>query len=794
MKKFFSILSLAVLLLAGCRVEPAVRPDAGEPEFRSVAVSLGADAEEAGPRSRSQLSVDTAEQFNKATLFCFDHATGEIVLSDGVPCVRTTTTKEFSWELPVGKAIDIYAVVNYGEMDLSSFTGNASLTRAALSEALVFTCSSSDFLHLDEAGRGIPMEGILEDRTLSSDDGALTIRVRKLFARYDLYFDLSSWGADFQCVEIKGISSNTEVPFFREGFRQTLSSKLSVLDYGTAEDCTRISCGGADNAVTIYLPENCQGTREQGKRWYEWGTAGLTGTDDLSLCTFIDFEVLEGGGYGQSSGKLYRLYLGTDVGADQRNFDVVRNRKQKVGIRMTGLESACQIEIDAQSAIYLPSTGTVEVPAYTRGFSRAEEIHNLSESVSGVSLSVTGFAPDGSREGYDHRATLRLRTSGAPLGKAFLLTVGNVDLKATDSKNAVVLQEGITFEGENRSYMPGTNLENGHIVLTSTQSFPAGSPALSGLEVAFSRYGTWYGSPMKQYDGTVSFVPSASSPGQYCLQVSIPYSSLLYGYEWRLRGPGRILARARNPQDQYIYFTLGEATVRLCLAVCSYLVGGSGFSRTTNIANSGFVPYNVTQRFLCPGVYCPGNASGHFSFDDYDDEHPDDNGCFHLPFRVDMDPCTIHLTGSYYTVNERGTPSGIGLHVPAAGDGYRRGTSVPVYVYEKMDAGLLESDWYDSDIGDWSLSSVWYGGDNPYPEDLFPYRGLWSLYWTGQAVRHSYTGGSGTAEDGHLYHDIDVINLVGSSGNYEDYYLRVYDWTEGELEDIGDDLRDLYEL
>ena len=75
---------------------------------------------------------------------------------------------------------------------------------------------------------------------------------------------------------------------------------------------------------------------------------------------------------------------------------------------------------------------------------------------------------------------------------------------------------------------------------------------------------------------------------------------------------------------------------------------------------------------------------------------------------------------------------------------------------------------------------------------VLDYAGNYS-YWSGPSATHSYTGSGGTAADGHNYQDIDVINLINPSGNLQDYYLRVYEWTESKLESITDDLVGLYE-
>ena len=790
MKKNIVLLSWAALLLAGCVREAPMPPLAEETPFVTVGLSLAADDAE----TRSQLSVSGAERFYKAALFAFDHATGAVILSGGQPCVKFSDETDFAWSLPAGRPLDIYAAVNYGSLDLSSYASDPSLTREDLTGGLVFSCPSDmDFARLDESGYGIPMAGVLQGRVFSADDDVLTVPVRKLFARYEIYLDKNFFaGTDLivTAAYLRSGRSNTEVPFFQEGFSQTNPDKLREMDFATESDLLRLAVGGPANAVTIYLPENCQGDKTPAANWYS--VEGVPG-NNLSLCSCLRIRVEAGDAFNNRRIMDYSVYPGTDLGGAQGNFDVPRNRKQTLGLR---LGAGPAFVLDIEGAVYLPTSGTLTIPFAARGISSADEIADRSAlappgfTLTGKTLTAGEYSIGGAT--YPQHGTLTLRTAGVPFGTAFIVCAGTPAVQ--DSKIAVILPSGLSFEGENRSYLPD-NEPDGCIEILSTASYALDPSLFSGLEVAFSRHGQYY-SPdygYRQYEGFASFVPSASEPGKYRIKVSIPYTGLISGGEYDLRGPGRILARARNSQDEYVYFTMGDATVHLCLAVCSYLVGSGGFSKTTNIRGSDFPPYSVYLSFLCPGVYCPESAVGHFSFTDYDDEDPDDNGHFHLPFRVSMDPNTIHQGGSYYTINERGTSSVVGLHVPAVVDGLKRGTSVSVYIYEQMDECLLESDWYETDIDDWSESSPWYEGDHSYPEDIFPYKGMWSIYWSGPSATYSYTGRSGTAPDDRYYQDIDVINLIQPSGKLQDYYLRVYDWTEDELEYISDDLVSLYE-
>ena len=276
---------MAVLLLAGCRQEAVAPPVQPETPGMPFCLSLEGDDAVEG-QTRSQLSVSGAERFCKVAVFAFYHETGAAVLSGGRPCVRYSDETSFSWTLPAGRPLDFFAVVNYGSLDLTSFASNPSLTEDDLTGGLVFTCpSGTDFARLDEDGYGIPMAGVLKGQTLSADLGTITVPVRKLFARYDLYLDKDFYeGSDLTVTAacIRSVLSNTEVPFFREGFAQTDPSKLREMDYATESDLLRFSGGGADNGVTIYLPENCQGNKNPAPNWYS--VENVPG-NDLSLCS-----------------------------------------------------------------------------------------------------------------------------------------------------------------------------------------------------------------------------------------------------------------------------------------------------------------------------------------------------------------------------------------------------------------------------------------------------------------------------------------------------------------------------
>ena len=218
MKKTILFLATLLALTVGCQQAENLSPDM--PVFKEVAVSIGEDA------TRSLISIE-AEDFKKASLFAFYHSTGKIAVypesaGDQVgtgPVAIEVTEKQFNWALPIGQALDIYIIVNYGDelgITLESYRGNADLTESTL-DALKFTALDNVYMSDVEAS-GIPMSGVVHT-TLANENSPLNVTVKRLFAKYVLKFDLSDLttsNASLQALHIVTENVNTEVPFFQD--------------------------------------------------------------------------------------------------------------------------------------------------------------------------------------------------------------------------------------------------------------------------------------------------------------------------------------------------------------------------------------------------------------------------------------------------------------------------------------------------------------------------------------------------------------------------------------------------
>ena len=336
--KLIALFFGAVLPFSACREVETDRLEAGS-RYVDVPVTLGRE-DEAEDGTRSIVDIEV-EHFQKAALFAFDSKTGALLTytpgsggREGEPVAAFPRQQNFSWSLPTGVTLDIYAIVNYGDLDLASYA-RPGLKKSEL-EALRFTSRNpSELKRLETEGIGMPMAGIREGVFLTSPGDGLEIPVKKLYAKYNLWFDLSrieQEGWHVQAMHIIVENANTEVPFFVENFRQDDPAKLVEYDRATERDLDEIQQGGNGHAVTLYMLENCQGRKEGAESWKT--VYKDLGFEALRNCTYIDLSVKVNRSGGEYQNLGYAIYLGkTDMRSD---FDIVRNLFKTIKIVLPG--------------------------------------------------------------------------------------------------------------------------------------------------------------------------------------------------------------------------------------------------------------------------------------------------------------------------------------------------------------------------------------------------------------------------------------------------------------------------
>ena len=433
--KLIPLILCALVPFSACR---ETEPDLPEthPRFIEVPVSLGQAVEAESSRSIVDIQV---ENFQKAALFAFDAGTGVLLTrapetGDGTPepVVAFPRQRDFSWSLPTGIPMDIYAVVNYGDMDLESYA-RAGLKKSDL-EALRFTSASpSELKRLETAGYGMPMAGVKEGVVLDSYGEGLEITVKKLYAKFNLYFDLSRIEAEgwhVQAMHIIVENANTEVPFFVENYRQDDPAKLVEYDRATENDLDEIQEGGPGHAVTLYMLENCQGRKEGAESWKT--VYKDLGFQALRNCTYIDLAVKVNRPGGEYQNLGFAIYLGkTDMRSD---FDIVRNLFKTVKIILPGPD-------DPNPASHFFKFSGTDSPSVTPGESiDLYYVTNLAREDIAVSCDPSGrLTPtettyeadaDGIATGY-----VRLRAAtDLPDGATCCVTAGSAAKNATDQR------------------------------------------------------------------------------------------------------------------------------------------------------------------------------------------------------------------------------------------------------------------------------------------------------------------------------------------------------------------------
>lgn len=356
-----------------------VVPEVPALQFTDVSLTLdaGMEGDETSPDTKSVVNIAVEDIFNGAALFAFSHATGNILTyDDGTPVICTTASKSFSWQLPMydsgnpNSELDIYTLVNYsGNLPtVEAMLTNPSLTKADL-DALTFTCGSSSALQaLYTSSYGLPMEATNTGVRLTPGNNTLSISAKRLFAKYQFYYDTSDFTSNGYTVNglyVYACKSNTVVPVFTEGYGQTNLSYVQTVDFGTASDLTNLQYGDSAHAITLYFLENCQGTKSGCSHFWEVASSGLSG---LNLCSYIDVGVKVTDPSGNDMNFFYWIYLGSGSGACVTDFNVSRNYSKTLKLMLRRpstpgfnppVKSLTFVDAYSTVAANYPSTGSL---------------------------------------------------------------------------------------------------------------------------------------------------------------------------------------------------------------------------------------------------------------------------------------------------------------------------------------------------------------------------------------------------------------------------------------------------
>ena len=337
-KRLLLTLVPTVLLAAGCDREVDFSQTRDRLEYAPVPVRIAAEGDD--PDTRSLISID-AEGFRKAALFAFG-SDGRILTYQQKPVAVEVDRTSFDWILPIRTDLQIYALVNYGSLSALGLSLNdPGLTRSDL-DNLTFTCPTVSAFSALEASR-LPMAGVVR-KTITDYGEGLEITVKRLFAKYDILFDASSFtekGYTLTSGYLEARNCNTSVPYFGSGFKVDAGHGSLAASMDRLTDAQLLALFDSslpdydaahpekDRTATLYLLENCQGDLGKASSWeqvyYELGES------TMQYATYVEVY-LTASRNGKSEDFRYRIYLGK---TDQKsNFDVQRNLFKKLDLTL----------------------------------------------------------------------------------------------------------------------------------------------------------------------------------------------------------------------------------------------------------------------------------------------------------------------------------------------------------------------------------------------------------------------------------------------------------------------------
>ena len=201
------------------------------------------------------------------------------------------------------KTYTVYALANMGDMVSSIPASESSMSTLEYSISSYSTVNSN----------GIPMAGKKEGVSVSSTSTSFSIPLTRLLAKVTANINCTWENPRIQ--EVRVFNMNKRLRPFGTSVAGSASDILSFQDYETASN-------GATCTVTLYVPENMQGTisgiTDSFHKTNDQGNATVSGKQ--SLLTYLQTKVSSSSMY--SGDVYYRSYLGNN---NTTNFDIRRN-------------------------------------------------------------------------------------------------------------------------------------------------------------------------------------------------------------------------------------------------------------------------------------------------------------------------------------------------------------------------------------------------------------------------------------------------------------------------------------
>lgn len=428
MKRLFIFILSSVLLmgLSACQREQFGLPE--KPlEFATFKVNLGqnTDGLDSVEATKSVVNFD-AEGFQSAVLYAFYTYGGQ------QKCLYISAPgKSFEWDLPLRTEMDIYCLYNYGDLvppSGSSAESNPGGTKTAL-ESLVFTYKGQMSAFNDS---GLPKAGIthITSSQLQTGSDIVTIKVKNLFAKFELKFNVSDYldAGDVYSISSVGVyNMNKSVHYFSPSGGDAASSiESTVADFATASDLISFNNNGG---FTLYVLENMQG--EKNNKSDSWSDTWMYAQSaDLSRCTYALVTVnISNAGNPKATYTTY-AYLNNTEFADfpsTKDFNIKRNVFKSVVLPIKGGDVSIRFD---RSSYVTRKNRTLNIPFYYKNVDRntlSFQIDHMENVLWSVSYDSTAGVFEGS--GILHISGFNV---DAPLGQYRIVAMSGSNRGTTE--------------------------------------------------------------------------------------------------------------------------------------------------------------------------------------------------------------------------------------------------------------------------------------------------------------------------------------------------------------------------